>query len=119
MTSSSDRTTSDRRRAARLPGEAFASLLFDGLEGCDQAFCVVVDVSKGGMRLRTPQPPPSGQSVRVRVALGEDICDVRGRVVRVAALGSHSYDVGLAYDPDSEQGAAFLRTFLGRRDPAS
>jgi hypothetical protein len=59
----------ERRIAKREPGRVFACILEEHEHGqMDQAFCVVMDVSQTGMRLRTPQPPINGTNVTLRSA---------------------------------------------------
>lgn len=92
--------TEQERESLREPIEAFAtvsSLPQPGVAGHDQAaFCVVVDVSRTGIRLRTPQPPIEGQSVIVTVALGEEVHAIDAQVAWVAGL-SAGFDVGLEF----------------------
>jgi len=100
----------ERRNSPREPGCVFACILEESrFRKLDQAFCVVMDVSERGMRLRTPQPPLSGSMVTLRVAVGEDICNLQGRVVRVEEVGSSTFDVGLVLDLDDFSANVFLQ----------
>lgn len=99
----------ERRIAKREPGRVFACILEDHEERqMDQAFCVVMDVSQTGMRLRTPQPPINGTNVTLRVAVGEDICNLSGHVVRVEEVRPSVFDVGVQLFLDELGALAFL-----------
>ena len=99
-----------QRTSPREAMEAFATVTSSpqlGIVGHDQAFCVVVDVSRTGIRLRTPQPPIEGQNVSVSVALGEEVHAIAARVAWVAELAT-GYDVGLEYQLDPGPVTDFL-----------
>lgn len=102
--------TEQPRTSLREPIEAFATVSSApqlGIVGHDQAFCVVVDVSRTGIRLRTPQPPIEGQNVTVSVALGEEVHEIAARVAWVAELAS-GYDVGFEFQLDPGPVCEFL-----------
>lgn len=103
------RSRKERRIAKREPGRVFACILEDH-EHCqmDQAFCIVMDVSQTGMRLRTPQPPINGTNITLRVAVGEDICDLSGHVVRVEEVRPSTFDVGVQLFLDELGAMAFV-----------
>jgi hypothetical protein len=99
----------ERRVADRQPGRVFACILENSDQRqLDQAFCVVMDVSTTGMRLRTPQPPLNGSTITLRVAVGEDICNLIGRVVRVEEVRPSTFDVGVELDLDELSALAFM-----------
>ncbi len=100
----------ERRTSPREPGQVFACILEESdIRQLDQAFCVVMDVSETGIRLRTPQPPLSSSKVTLRVAVGEDITNLQARVVRVEEVGPSTFDVGLALELDEFHASAFLK----------
>ena len=91
------KTEQDRRAKPRELGRVFACILEESsFRQFDQAFCVVMDVSEGGMRVRTPQPPLAGAQITLRVALGDQISKLLAHVVRVEEIGPWTYDVGLS-----------------------
>lgn len=100
----------NRRRSVRYPGRTYASLSTSGLAGCDQAFCVVVDVSRHGICVRTPQPPEKGQLATLRIGLEEEVHTVTARVVRVLDLDV-GHDVGLELQPDHPAHLRFYQAF--------
>ena len=102
----------DRRRSPRVRAETYASLEVEGLNANDQGFGVVMDVSSSGIRVRTPQPPHTGQRVIVRVAVGEELYRVRAHVARVMQAGEGTWDVGLSYSALDRLKVEFLEAFL-------
>jgi len=99
----------ERRVARREPGRVFACILEDSDQRqLDQAFCVVMDISTTGMRLRTPQPPLNGSTITLRVAVGEDICTLIGHVRRVEEVKASTFDVGVELDLDELSSLAFM-----------
>lgn len=103
------RKRKERRIAKREPGRVFACILEDHEHSqMDQAFCIVMDVSQTGMRLRTPQPPTNGSNITLRVAVGEDICNLSGHVVRVEEVRPSTFDVGVQLFLDELGALAFL-----------
>ncbi len=102
----------ERRRSPRVPAETYASLEVEGLNANDQGFAVVIDVSSGGIRVRTPQPPHKGHRVIVRVAVGEELFRVRAHVARVVKFEEGVWDVGLAYSTLDRLKVEFLEAFF-------
>lgn len=102
--------TANQRRSERYPGRTYASLSTGGLAGCDQAFCIVVDVSRHGICVRTPQPPKKGQLATLRIGLEEEVHTVSARVVRVLELDT-GHDVGLELHPDNPSHLRFYQAF--------
>ncbi len=100
----------ERRVARREPGRVFACILEDSEHRqLDQAFCVVMDISETGMRLRTPQPPLNDSTITLRVAVGEDICNLTGNVVRVEEVRPSTFDVGVELHLDELSALAFMQ----------
>lgn len=111
--------TEQQRASLREPIEAFATVTSSpqlGVVGHDQAFCVVVDVSRTGIRLRTPQPPAEGQNATVSVALGEEVHAIEARVAWVAALAA-GYDVGFEFLLDPGPVSDFLDAVKATLEP--
>ncbi len=54
-----------------------------------------LDISRDGMLLESTSPPPIGALVEFRIALGEHVVVVRGRVVRHVPLPGNRTGVGL------------------------
>ncbi len=106
------------RRAERHAAELiFAAITEPGTatEGTrDQAFGVVLDVSEGGMRLATPQPPKAKRRVQVRVAIEEQIFAIEANVRWVKQVRVRTYEVGLRFDAEDFGKAEFLADFMAR-----
>ena len=104
----------NRRRAPRVPVVALASLEVRGsVNSNDQAMASVRDLSRTGIGLETGQPPLKGQTVLLRLSLGEEIVELTTRVTRVEQLeGSHFFHVGLDWSDCSEEQLAFLDSVL-------
>lgn len=93
---------------------AFATLETGGvLSAGNQALCSVRNVSKSGIGLETGQPPMVGQGVLLRLALDDDVREIRTLATRVDRRGtSNFYDVGLDWSSCTEQQLAFLNQVL-------
>lgn len=104
----------DRRRQSRVRVAAIATLETSGtLNPNNQALCSVTDVSRTGIGLRTGQPPMRGQIVTLRVALDEEVHELRTLATRVNRCGSGNfYDVGLDWSSCSPEQLAFLDRVL-------
>jgi hypothetical protein len=105
-------TGMNRRRHERRPLQTYAALETRGLIVNDQAFLAVVDVSRGGIGLRTGQPPEVGEPVVLRLAIGEDIHTIDATVARVAPRGHGLFDIGLDWSHCDPTALAFLDQFL-------
>ena len=106
----------ERRESPREPGGMFACILEESDFGqLDQAFCVVMDVSETGMRVRTPQPPLAFSTVTIRVAVGEDITTLQAHVVRVMKVGPSTFDVGLRLELDESGANGLLQAVRDNR----
>ena len=103
--------TDNRRRAERWPADTYASLSMNSQHGCSEAFGAVLDVSRGGLRVRTPQPPVKFMKVAVRIALGERLFEIPCKCVRVVRVQGGNFEVGLAFDPAEANAAEFLKAF--------
>jgi hypothetical protein len=100
----------DRRRQPRVRVAAFATMETTGaLNANNQALCAVKDVSRTGIGLTTGQPPMRGQTVIVRLALDDEIHELRTRATRVERNGtSNFYVVGLDWSLCSPDELSFL-----------
>lgn len=111
----------DLRRNSRLRIAAMAAMQTKGkLNPNDQALGSVVDVSRSGIGLETGQPPMVGQQVFLRIALDDEIHEVRARTTRVDRLrGQCFFMVGLDWSDCSELELRFLdRVFEAAKTPA-
>lgn len=107
---------SDRRKHPRTEGESYASLEVIGLLANDQAFGVVIDVSRSGVCVRTPQPPYLAQNAKVRMDIGGEMLTLDAQVMRVERIGnSEAWDVGLRFDGLSSAQERFFARFLKAR----
>lgn len=104
----------DRRRSTRVRIAAVASLETIGTRSSNnQALSVVKNVSRTGIGLETGQPPTRGQSVILRLALGDETHELRTRTTRVQRRGtSNFYDVGLDWSSCTADQLAFLDEIL-------
>lgn len=113
----------DERAATRYAAEMiFAAITVPETaraDALDQAFAVVVDVSPGGMRVATPQPPPLHCNVRVRVALDEHILEVDAYTIWIQQLRQETHFVGLEFATEGEEAEAFLRDFAAAVRPGA
>lgn len=101
----------DRRRHPRQRVAASAALETGGsYNPNNQALCSVRNVSRSGIGVETGQPPLCGQEVLLRVALDDEIHEVKTRATRVVqAEDSKSfYEVGLDWSECSAEELEFL-----------
>lgn len=104
----------ERRRAPRVRVAATATLETGGvLNPNNQALCTVQDVSRSGVGLSTGQPPMRGQTVILRIALDDEIHELRTHATRVERKGtSNFYSVGLDWSSCSPDELSFLDRVL-------
>jgi hypothetical protein len=106
----------DARRSSRIAVAATAALRTTGQDANDQALCSVRDLSRHGACLETGQPPNWGELVIVRLALGDDIRELRGRVIRVQRRGETNFhEVALDWRDCSDEDLLFLDDVLATR----
>lgn len=102
-----------RRQAVRVPLQTCATIeTTDVLTRNNQAFTVVLDVSRSGIGLRTTQPPTKGENVILRIGLGEEILRLHATVRRVTQLAKGGYDVGFEWQGCSGNDLSFLDQFI-------
>ena len=107
---------SERRKHPREEGDSYASLEVAGLLANDQAFGVVVDVSRSGVCVRTPQPPYLAQVAKVRMGIGGRMLTLDAQVMRVERIGdTEAWDVGLRFESLSSEQERFFEEFLRMR----
>lgn len=104
----------ERRRHPRVRVAAIATLETTGaLNPNDQALGAVTDLSRCGIALKTGQPPMRGQMVILRIALDEEIHELRALATRVQRCGDGNfYDVGIDWSNCTEPELAFLDRVL-------
>ncbi|MBL8747634.1 MAG: PilZ domain-containing protein [Planctomycetes bacterium] len=104
----------DRRRTPRVRVAACATLETHGvLNAGNQALCSVRDVSRSGIGLETGQPPMVGQGVLLRLALDDDVREIRTLATRVHRRGtSNFYEVGLDWSACTPEQLKFLDKVL-------
>ncbi len=104
----------ERRRGPRIRVAATATLETGGvLNPNNQALCAVQDVSRSGIGLSTGQPPMRGQTVILRIALDDEIHELRTQATRVERKGtSNFYSVGLDWSSCSPDELSFLDRVL-------
>jgi hypothetical protein len=106
----------DARRSSRVTVAATAALRTTGQDANDQALCSVRDISRHGASVETGQPPNWGELVIVRLALGDEIRELRARVIRVQRRGAtHFHEVALDWRECSDDDFMFLDDVLATR----
>ena len=103
--------TQNHRSAERWPADTYASLSTSTCQGVKEGFGAVLDISRGGMRIRTPQPPVRFMKVLVRIAVAEQLFEIPCKCVRVLRGDGGNFDVGLSFDPLLPDAEAFLAAF--------
>ncbi len=80
----------NRRRTTRVH-----SLNFVAQEG---HMFRTLDVSSEGMLLEMPVPPPLGTRMQLRLAVGDEVADVAGQVVRHVLMPDMKVGVGIHFE---------------------
>lgn len=104
----------NRRRATRVRIAAVAALETVGMRGGNnQGLSVVKNVSRTGVGIETGQPPIKGQTVILRLALGDATHALQARTTRIKRRGtSNFYEVGLDWSGCTTEQLAFLDEIL-------
>lgn len=104
----------NRRRATRVRIAAVAALETVGMRsGNNQGLSVVKNVSRTGVGIETGQPPIKGQTVILRLALGDATHALQARATRIKRRGtSNFYEVGLDWSGCTTEQLAFLDEIL-------
>ena len=63
----------------------------------NQGFSVVVDVSRCGMLVRTPERPRRNTVLTIRAAAGDQIHTLRSRIVRIEPSTDGVFEIALEY----------------------
>lgn len=102
------------RRHPRVRVAALAAIETMGtLNANNQALGAVRDVSRCGIGLQTGQPPMAGQTVQLRMELGDEIHVLRGRATRVQRCGKGNFfDIGIDWTDCTPEQLAFLDRVL-------
>src|SRR5688572_7069954 len=107
----------DRRRSKRVLFKAVAAMVTGGRHMNDQAFCVCVNVSRHGIGLRTGQPPIVGQTVVLRLAIGDEIHSLLAITKQITRAGKDWYHVGLDWSSCSKPELQFLDRYIAGTAP--
>lgn len=89
---------SERRAHNRSKAPIFAALeqRFGGI-AFDQTFSVVVDVSEGGMCVKAVERPQLNTALIVRAGVGENIYELKARIVRSRPCADGTVELGLKF----------------------
>lgn len=71
-----------------------------------------VDVSLGGIKVRTDSPFPIDQSLRLTILIGNAAIKPVGKVVRSKPISGRKYDAGICFESISPEYAISLEQFL-------
>jgi len=88
----------ERRAHHRNKAPVFAALeqRFGGI-ALDQTFSVVVDVSEGGMLVKAVERPQLNTALIVRAGVGEQIYELKARIVRSSPCDDGMVALGLKF----------------------
>jgi hypothetical protein len=84
----------------------------DGLLVNDQAFCLLVDLSLGGCRLRCPFPIEEETHVEMDVAFDEEVKTFTGQVRHCGNSHHGGWDVGIEFAQVEGEHRSFLENLL-------
>lgn len=96
----------ERRRTQRVKKQFFAAIDIEG-----NPLCVVVDVSRKGLGLRTALPPKVGERLTVRLGVGERIAALPAMVRRVIRRVAGGYSIGLEWVEADQRDLALIDAF--------
>jgi hypothetical protein len=74
-----------------------------------------VDVSVGGVKLKSSFPADSGGEVDVTLALGNEVVAFRGRVVHVSPSEDRGFEMGISIEGIGNEDRAALTKFVIQR----
>ncbi len=103
---------SNQRKHLRFPELRYAALkvLHNGSIVNDQGFCLMVDLSLGGCRIRAPYKVGKGTSVILDVGFEEEIKTFPGRVRHSLPSPQGGWDLGIEFLDRTPE----MEHFLGR-----
>lgn len=108
----------EKRKHMRKREERYAALRVvegDSVSN-DQGFCVVLDLSEGGCRLRSSVDVEVSATVEVDIGFEEDIRTFPG-IVRNTKLGpGRSHELGIQFDKLSDKAVRFIEKIVGGGD---
>ena len=103
-----------QRKHQRFPELRYAALkvLHNGTVVNDQGFCLILDLSLGGCRVRSPYNVGKGTSVILDVGFEEEIETFRGKVRHSHSSPKGGWDLGIEFQEESPEVKAFLQRIL-------
>ena len=104
----------ERRSFARRPYSGRAYMTYSGRCRSDE----VIELSEGGIKLRSSAPIRAGKSVKLFLPLpgrlGWQLCMLNGRGVRRDRLGRGKDELAIELLPNDEDNSVTLEAFLKR-----
>ena len=110
--------TDEKRRHTRVSEKRYAALrvVDDGVVIDDQGFCVMIDISLGGCRLRTSVRPEVGATVEADIGFGEDVRTFPGIVRNTRTGEGRSHEIGIEFIDMTTESAGFIRDLVNEQD---
>ena len=81
-------------------------------EAIDRAMARTLNVSEKGILLETHLSLDKGQVLLITIGLENDLCEIRGRIVRAEKCGDDSFCYGVELLEVEDKDASTLRKFL-------
>ncbi len=105
---------SNQRKHLRLPELRYAALkvLHNGSVVNDQGFCLMLDLSLGGCKIRSPHKVGKGTTVILNVGFEEEIMTFPGKVRHSMPSSQGGWDLGIEFVDLTPRTKGFLRRIL-------
>ncbi len=89
----------DRRRFPRFNCSHLASYIRFDTEGrqCEEEKVRTVNLSPDGLRIQAYSPIPATEVLDLTLAIGEELFNARGKVIRCKPSADGKFDVGIAF----------------------
>ena len=105
---------SNQRKHLRFPELRYAALkvLHNGSVVNDQGFCLMVDLSLGGCKVRSPHKVGKGTTVVLDVGFEEEIKTFYGKVRHSMLSSQGGWDLGIEFLETTPEMKGFLNRIL-------
>jgi len=78
----------------------------------NRAMARTLNVSENGILLETHLPLDEGQKLIITLGLENDLCEIKGKIVRIVSAEEDKYSYGIVFYDVEEKDAAILKDFL-------
>jgi len=104
----------DRRNSTRIKISSSAIYTrFDNKgRACEQKASKSMDISSGGVRIKSDFPVDSGELLEITIALGPNMVSFKGRVVHANPSEGQGFELGISIEEIDNQDRVALTRFV-------